>query len=71
MECKVLEASFLHAGRCPSEVPGPVADSCLPTSLLQPLMKLAQSFVLADPNKPDTPIVYASQHFLQLTGYPW
>ena len=47
-----------------------MADACLPTSLLQPLMKLAQSFVLADPNKPDTPIVYASQHFLELTGYP-
>jgi hypothetical protein len=49
---------------------GPAADPHLPTSLLQPLMKLAQSFVLADPNTADTPIVFASQQFLALTGYP-
>lgn len=49
---------------------GPVAAPCLPTSLLQPLMKLAQSFVLANPEEPDCPIVYASQRFLDLTGYP-
>ena len=51
-------------------VSGPVAAPCLPTSLLQPLMKLAQSFVLANPEEPDCPIVYASQRFLDLTGYP-
>jgi hypothetical protein len=33
-------------------------------------MKLAQSFVLADPNLPDCPIVYASAQFLALTGHP-
>jgi hypothetical protein len=42
----------------------------LPTSLLQPLMRLAQSFVMARPDMPDCPIVYASQTFLDLTGYP-
>ncbi len=42
----------------------------LPTSLLQPLMRLAQSFVMARPDMPDCPIVYASQRFLDLTGYP-
>ncbi|EIE19911.1 hypothetical protein COCSUDRAFT_19032 [Coccomyxa subellipsoidea C-169] len=51
-------------------VSGPVAAPCVPTSLLQPLMKLAQSFVLANPDEPDCPIVYASQRFLDLTGYP-
>ena len=49
---------------------GPAAASCLPTSLLVPLMKLAQSFVLADPGAPDCPIVYASARFLALTGHP-
>jgi PAS domain-containing protein len=46
--------------------------SCSPlhSSLLQPLMKVQQSFVLADPSLPDTPIVHASELFLQLTGYP-
>ncbi|KAG5179453.1 PAS domain-containing protein, partial [Tribonema minus] len=28
-----------------------------------------QSFVVTDPNLPDNPIVYASQGFLDLTGY--
>ena len=48
----------------------PGAVHVLPTSLLQPLMRLAQSFVLARPDMPDCPIVYASQRFLDLTGYP-
>jgi PAS domain S-box-containing protein len=29
----------------------------------------SQSFVVTDPNLPDNPIVYASQGFLDLTGY--
>lgn len=33
-------------------------------------MKLAQSFVLADPAQHDCPIVYASERFLALTGHP-
>ena len=49
---------------------GPAAAPCLPTSLLVPLMKLAQSFVLANPALPDCPIVYASARFLALTGHP-
>lgn len=48
----------------------PGAVHVLPTSLLQPLMRLAQSFVMARPDMPDCPIVYASQRFLDLTGYP-
>ena len=42
----------------------------LPTSLLTPLYKLQQSFVLVDPNVPDMPIVHASAGFLMLTGRP-
>ena len=48
----------------------PGAVHVLPTSLLQPLMRLAQSFVMARPDMPDCPVVYASQRFLDLTGYP-
>ena len=42
----------------------------LPASLLQPLMRIQSSFVLSDPKLPGNPIVYASEKFLQLTGYP-
>ncbi len=47
---------------------GPVAAPDLPVSLQQPLMRLAQSFVLSDPALPDQPIVFASERFLELTG---
>ncbi|XP_071691040.1 protein TWIN LOV 1 [Rutidosis leptorrhynchoides] len=33
------------------------------------LARIKQSFVLTDPHKPDIPIVYASDAFLELTGY--
>nr|AML77728.1 putative LOV domain-containing protein [Mesostigma viride] len=33
-------------------------------------MKIQQSFVLSDPNLPDCPIVYASDRFCHLSGYP-
>ena len=61
-----------HAGSCssPRHNSWPGAVHVLPTSLLQPLMRLAQSFVLARPDMPDCPIVYASQRFLDLTGFP-
>ncbi|KAK9846465.1 hypothetical protein WJX81_004557 [Elliptochloris bilobata] len=49
---------------------GPCAALSLPASLQQPLMRLAQSFALSDPSLPDCPIVYASQGFLALMGYP-
>lgn len=42
----------------------------VPPSLLAPLIKLQQSFVLADPRQPDCPIVHASTAFLLMTGYP-
>ena len=61
-----------HAGSSssPRHNSWPGAVHVLPTSLLQPLMRLAQSFVLARPDMPDCPIVYASQRFLDLAGYP-
>lgn len=48
----------------------PVSCAMLPTSLLTPLYKLHQSFVLVDANLPDMPIVHASDGFLKLTGRP-
>ncbi|CAM6082532.1 unnamed protein product [Calypogeia fissa] len=38
-------------------------------SLMLSLARVQQSFVLADPHLPDTPIVHASDLFLHLTGY--
>jgi non-specific serine/threonine protein kinase len=32
-------------------------------------MRIMSSFVLSDPNLPDSPIVFASEGFLQMTGY--
>nr|AML76457.1 putative LOV domain-containing protein [Entransia fimbriata] len=39
------------------------------SSLLISLTRIQQSFVLADPNLPDMPIIHASDLFCQLTGY--
>ncbi|GAB4822542.1 hypothetical protein N2152v2_009588 [Parachlorella kessleri] len=46
------------------------ADSRVPSSMLCALSKIQDCFVLADPNLPDCPIVYASPTFLRMTGYP-
>nr|AML78958.1 putative LOV domain-containing protein [Cylindrocystis sp. BC-2016] len=40
------------------------------SSLMLHLIRIQQSFVLADPNLPDMPIVHASDLFLELSGYP-
>ena len=58
------------AAACGSHDTRPVSCAMLPTSLLTPLYKLQQSFVLVDPNMPDMPIVHASAGFLMLTGRP-
>nr|AML76502.1 putative LOV domain-containing protein [Curio rowleyanus] len=41
----------------------------IPASLNLSLARIKQSFVLTDPHKTDIPIVYASEAFLELTGY--
>ncbi|CAK0783982.1 hypothetical protein CVIRNUC_007185 [Coccomyxa viridis] len=68
----VTQWHIAQKGSCssPRHNSWPGAVHVLPTSLLQPLMRLAQSFVLARPDMPDCPIVYASQRFLDLTGFP-
>lgn len=38
-------------------------------SLVKALQTAQQNFVISDPSMPDNPIVYASQGFLNLTGY--
>jgi PAS domain S-box-containing protein len=38
-------------------------------SLVKALQSAQQNFVISDPTLPDNPIVYASQGFLELTGY--
>ena len=38
-------------------------------SLVKALQTAQQNFVISDPSLPDNPIVYASQGFLNLTGY--
>nr|AML79493.1 putative LOV domain-containing protein [Cylindrocystis brebissonii] len=40
------------------------------SSLMLHLIRIQQSFVLADPHLPDMPIVHASELFLELSGYP-
>nr|AML77740.1 putative LOV domain-containing protein [Sargassum fusiforme] len=37
--------------------------------LMRALMESQQNFTISDPSMPDNPIVYASQGFLNLTGY--
>nr|AML78708.1 putative LOV domain-containing protein [Marchantia emarginata] len=45
------------------------AEGVVNSSLMLSLTRIHQSFVLADPNLPDMPIVHASDLFLHLTGY--
>ena len=67
-ECKASE-----------ELPGIVAEQCgVPSNrldrqgfnLIQGIQKSQQCFVITDPSLQDNPIVYASDDFLHLTGYP-
>nr|AML76407.1 putative LOV domain-containing protein [Diphyscium foliosum] len=45
------------------------ANGVVCSSLMISLTRIQQSFVLADPNLPDMPIVHASEAFCELTGY--
>nr|AML78944.1 putative LOV domain-containing protein [Plagiogyria japonica] len=55
--------------RCSAVAAGPAGQRVVCSSLMLSLTKVQQSFVLANPHLPDTPIVHASEMFLQLTGY--
>nr|AML79414.1 putative LOV domain-containing protein [Notholaena montieliae] len=55
--------------RCTTVSAGPHGERVLCSSLMLSLTKVQQSFVLANPHLPDTPIVHASELFLRLTGY--
>ena len=39
-------------------------------NLINAMQLAKQSFVVTDPSLPDNPIVFASQGFLEITGYP-
>nr|AML79113.1 putative LOV domain-containing protein [Adiantum aleuticum] len=55
--------------RCTTASAGHGGERVICSSLMLSLTKVQQSFVLANPHLPDTPIVHASEMFLQLTGY--
>nr|AML77834.1 putative LOV domain-containing protein [Dipteris conjugata] len=55
--------------RCTIVPSRPGEERVVCSSLMLSLTKVQQSFVLANPLLPDTPIVFASDLFLQLTGY--
>lgn len=55
--------------RCTTVSAGPGRERVICSSLMLSLTKVQQSFVLANPHLPDTPIVHASEMFLRLTGY--
>nr|AML79215.1 putative LOV domain-containing protein [Mesotaenium braunii] len=61
-------AGQVSAERCTAIADG-AAKGVLCTSMLTPLVRIQQSFVLVDPALPDSPIVHASDVFLQMTGY--
>nr|AML78669.1 putative LOV domain-containing protein [Dunaliella salina] len=46
------------------------AHPSVPCSLKHALSTIISAFVLSDPNLPDCPIVFVSEPFLKLTGYP-
>nr|AML78915.1 putative LOV domain-containing protein [Athyrium filix-femina] len=55
--------------RCSTAAAGPGGERVICSSLMLSLTKVQQSFVLANPHLPDSPIVHASEMFLRLTGY--
>lgn len=73
------EAAAAVAARLAAHEPDLVAADCtrkcavlasVPSSLVNALGRVQDCFVLADPNLPDCPIVFASEGFLKLSGYP-
>nr|AML78058.1 putative LOV domain-containing protein [Nephrolepis exaltata] len=55
--------------RCTTVAAGPGGERVICSSLMLSLTKVQQSFVLANPHLPDSPVVHASEMFLRLTGY--
>jgi hypothetical protein len=64
-------SSTRHGGDAPSR--STAKPNCLLVEpdfqLISALMDSQQNFTVSDPSLPDNPIVYASQGFLNLTGY--
>nr|AML77672.1 putative LOV domain-containing protein [Asplenium platyneuron] len=55
--------------RCTIAAAGRGGERVICSSLMLSLTKVQQSFVLANPRIPDSPIVHTSEMFLRLTGY--
>nr|AML77641.1 putative LOV domain-containing protein [Encalypta streptocarpa] len=66
--CELTQSSRIKGDLAQSR-PERVATGVVCSSLIISLSRIQQSFVLADPNLPDMPIVYASDVFCELTGY--
>lgn len=49
---------------------GPKAFPRVAMDLATTVERIQQNFVICDPSLPDCPIVFASDAFLELTGYP-
>ncbi len=64
---------------CTARIPSIVTESMAEATellergdfnLVKALQSTQQSFIVTDPSLPDNPIVFASQGFLDITGYP-
>nr|AML77605.1 putative LOV domain-containing protein [Equisetum hyemale] len=72
--CKLVKSSKgkgsgVAVTRCTADTAFSGGERMLCSSLTLALTRIQQSFVLANPDLPDMPIVYASDAFLHLTGY--
>ena len=75
---KLADAAPEVLGSCTAKLPSIVTESMAEAStlldrsdfnLVKALQMAQQSFVVTDPSLPDNPIVFASQGFLDITGY--
>lgn len=62
LRVRTAHSSFLQVG--PKAFPRVAMD------LATTVERIQQNFVICDPSLPDCPIVFASDAFLELTGYP-
>ena len=85
LSSKLLHSADLSCVRAPSTRPlcccavvvlccavqvGPKAFPRVAMDLATTVERIQQNFVISDPSLPDCPIVFASDAFLELSGYP-
>ena len=59
-----------RAARLGKKMTAPKAFPRVALDLATTVERIQQNFVIADPNLPDCPIVFASDGFLELSEYP-